>query len=272
MKRLFPILVFLFSSTVLGGSYTISSPGATDCRATFINGRSGKSLTNFGQVNFVRSGYYYGEIRGLIDFEALADSMRQVVNDSGSVTWDSAIVGLTHYNVTAPDDSIYVSVYKVIRMWEEGLGDGALGSGKDTCGACWDSANAAGYSGCSGTAADWGTDGCDNTGNDRSSTRETFGSHADSILIHDGISTGTPVDFYISGSTVTDTLGEGLIFIPVDYGDPSPPTNNPCIATFYSDDYTTIASRQPKITVYYTPTGGGEEPRRRRRMLSGGSQ
>lgn len=235
-----------------GGSFTIEE--GTDVKSAKIWSKATEKNYNYGAAIYLNIGNNYGEYRSLIWFETLADSMKQVVTDSGGVTWDSAVLTLTVANLTSEDDSVYVSLYKIIRDWEEG--DGTT-EGEDTCGVCWDSANAIDYTDCSGSQADWGTDGCDNTTTDRSATRETCSGRIDSILVEDADESGATKTFGISSATITDTLKYGLLLMPVAMTETTSPYGG-----FYSEDYGT-ALRRPKIQVWYTKVTGDGGARRR---------
>jgi hypothetical protein len=157
-------------------------------------------------------------------------------------------------------DSVFASLYPIKRAWSEGLGTSS-GNGYDTCGASWDSANATHWGGCSGTAADWGTDGCNNTTSDRSSTREVVTGHPDSTLFTAGpADNNDTLPLYISGVTIGDTNNcKGWILIAGGYGGNDGVQS---IWTLFTDD---AAGNQPYLVLYLSDKPGGTIINRLRR-------
>ncbi len=238
------VIILLLSVLVFAGNFTISGEDSkASCIYSYLSNR------NWGEGDYLWVGQGWADrfARTLYYPSSLADSMR----DIGTATWDSAIVGLvfTEDEMTwETADSVFISVFKITEpAWEEGNGTNHnLNAGFDTCGVMWDSANATDYTGCAGSPTDWSSD-----GGDHSATRETFGSHADSILVRGSeTSSGDTIYFYISGATIADTMGNkaGLLFKHVAIGGSGGFAQK---ANFNSDDYKT-ASRKPFITVYYT--------------------
>jgi hypothetical protein len=252
------LLVFIvWANTACAGNFSITSANTADIDMSFINDGTGDTKKNAGAATSGKIGNYYGDyMKILIRFNTLADSMQQVYADSGEVTWDSAKVTINAKNYRDAD-SMWIVAYKIIREgWVEGVVSDV--SGIDSCGVCWDSANAVNYVGCAGVTEEWGTAGCDNITTDRSNTRETIGSHPDSILIVTAVY--LDYDIYISQPTIADTMGGGIL---IDYVAIGVDDLNPLIFV-YSDDYAGATVR-PELQVWYHV---GAESFRRRRMLN----
>lgn len=194
--------------------------------------------------------------RFVIRFNTLPDSMITV----GAAIWDSARIGLVIDALpdTANRDSLCATAHKITTaLWVEGLG-----TGQDTCGVKWDSANATGYSGCSGSPLDWTSD-----GGDFSATRETYGSHADSLWISKDIQLeDDTVYFYISSATVSDTMGNkaGILIQHIQFANNA---DNDCSVIFDSDDQ---SGKEPFLEVWWSTVGEAAQSPRRRKLLTEG--
>jgi len=250
MKRLWILIFLLCATSALAtetqGSFTLKDAqcGADSMKATYL--RSTADLICYGGAVTMLLGGGTNIYRSLIFFNQLDDWMAITAAGYNSITWDSALVTL---NITGEGmdagESLYVSAHKIIRStWIEA---GNLGD----CGATWDSAymrySLLNEDLCTGTAADWGTNGCDNATTDRSNTRETCGGRVDSLWVWSTITTSDNLVFGISGATVTAGLGYGLVFIPRGV------VGTVVSVTVGSDDNAT-ASNRPRIQVFYTGT------------------
>jgi len=222
-------------------SFTIDGASAIVDAAPIYN-RGGYEQRNYGTRPSLHVGNDHRatnrDWHSLIWFNTLDDSMRAI----GAVTsWDSAMIGLIVFSDGAGGASLSVTTHKLsTNLWEEGTSDNTVG-----CGVTWDSANADAGGACGGTPTDW-TD-----GGDYSATRETYGSHPDSIILSDvQISVNDTIYFYISGSTISDTMGDnaGIIIVPSSYI-----TDDNTTIGFDSDDGT----EEPFMQVWYT---AGEPP------------
>lgn len=236
------ILILFCPVVILADSFTISGSAAlVDAARVYKQ----SPLRNYGAHvaltigdNFI-PGLRRNQI--LIRFNTLDDSMRAV----GAATWDSARIGLTLDLMDDADDSLCVTAHKITTAgWLEGIA-----TGTNACGSSWDSANAISYGGCAGDALDWTVD-----GGDYSATRETYGSHPDSVwLTPSDWSLDDTVYFYISSATLSDTMGNhaGILLHDQQYITNS---GNDNYYQFDSDDQT---SRRPLLQVWYTT---GEPP------------
>jgi hypothetical protein len=186
--------------------------------------------------------------RALYNFPTLRDSMDAV----GSATWDSALfkVVATAVNGLNASDSIFSTVNKVTTIWDEGTGTGAA-----TGGATWDSASATGTGGSEpNSPLDWTTNGGDYQSDGENQPTISSGPYhaiGDSVYFwNGGISQYDTVVYRISGTTVADTLDEGLILVAARQSASGS-------IVFASNDYVTPTVRRPKLIVYYTTAGGG---------------
>lgn len=189
----------------------------------------------------------------LIRFNTLDDSMVAV----GAATWDSARIGLTLDLAADATDSLVVTAHKITTAgWLEGTS--APPTTSDSCGACWDSASTSQGNGCGLSSVPWTT-----AGGDYSATRETVGSHADSVILTlDDWSLDDTVYFYISSATVSDTMGNkaGILLFPQQFID----DDNGNTWGFDSDDQ---SSNRPFLQVWYTTGVAAAYPMRRRHIV-----
>jgi len=253
------------SFTIIGGS-TFATSKATiqhiyDGAVATNYGGAGAGLISLGKYGASSNLYYV-----IATFSTLTDTLR-IVGSTKQI--DSAKLMLSVHATPTAGDSVFASVYEIIRTYV--VGDGG-------CGVCWDSAYAYGDGGCSGTPAAWGTAGCQNTTTDRKATRETVAGHPDSVLMTAGVADNEDsVYFYISGATIADTVNfKGLLIMPVAYG------GNDGVQSLIV--FHNLATAYPLLTVWYSdkaappaattipnyihcPSGPGL-----RQSISGGSQ
>ena len=252
------------SFTIIGGSTFATSKATIQhiIDTSQLNyGGAGAGYVTIGKVGVASIKYY-----DIATFSTLIDTLR-IVGSTHQI--DSAKLMLSVHATPTAGDSIFASVYEIIRTYV--VGDGG-------CGVTWDSAFATGDGGCSGTPAAWGTAGCQNTTTDRKATRETVTGHPDSVLMTAGVADNEDsIYFYISGATIADTTNfKGLLIMPVAYG------GNDGVQS--SVVFHNLATAYPLLTVYYSdkaappaataipnyihcPSGAGM-----RQSISGGSQ
>jgi hypothetical protein len=234
MKKLVLILLLLSTSAFAAGTFTIS--GETDSSVIKMT-RIYNAATSYNYGGAVLSYVLWDDasaiVKTLFHVTTLADSMRHVQTDSGSIVWDSALVTFTTGATNA--GSGIVGFYKLKRAWGEGASTGAVAEGASWV--CSDSTSSA--------HTHWGTAGCDNTTNDRSGTVEVR-----TTTLAGGTNTAFTVP--ISGATVGDTLGgtaTGGLGVVLQA---TKATDVITTITIHSDDASTAnRAYRPKIVVYY---------------------
>jgi len=234
------------SFTIIGGS-TFSTSKVTiqhiiDTSASVNYGGAG--YVTIGKVGAGSIKYY-----DIVTLSSLIDTLR-LIGSTHQI--DSAKLMLSVHAAASAGDSVFVSVYEILRTYVPGDGG---------CGVTWDSAFATGDAGCSGTPAAWGTAGCQNTTTDRKSTRETVTGHPDSVLMTAGVADADDsIYFYISGATIADTTNfKGLLLMPVAYG------GNDGVES--KEVFHNLATAYPQIWVYYSDKVTATASARRRIVL-----
>jgi hypothetical protein len=240
------ILFTIFLASCFTGlnaeSFDIRASAST-CDMTELYERTEYQAYNYGLADILTMGDNYQLTRNhhlLINPLDLGDSMQVYGADS----WDSLhiILTCTSAGFFVSGDTLYFKVHKILTAWTEGVGLGA----SDTCGACWDSANATGYTGCAGDPAAWTSEGAESDGNDRAAAYE----FTDSLyLLGAEVDGDSTITIRVSGATLTDTLGDYGVGVYMSTQYPST-----CDARFNiaSDDNTAEADR-PLFRVFYTP-------------------
>jgi len=248
------IVICGMAVSAAAGNFTISNSVVLTDMTALDEANPQKNYGNSSANSIGKAGPSSTRWHHLIRFNSLRDTMIAL----GDKQWDSARIGIVIGATPTAGDSIFVSAFKIIRDWEEGVGGGV-----DTCGACWDSANQVGHGSCVGAAVDWGTNGCMNTTTDRSGIRETCSGRADSLLLVSGGSAdvGDTVYFYISGATVADTMGAGIALIPVAYGGDDGVQS---LSGFRTDD---ASGYRPWLTVWYSEKTTVSAALLRRRLI-----
>lgn len=235
------------------GSFTIEGT-ASNVDATGLSKFS--NLMDFGAHTDLKVGddfqpqtrYWHTIIR----FNTLPDSMTTV----GAAVWDSARMGVVLDIAADATDSLVVTAHKITTAgWLEGTS--VPPTTDDSCGACWDSASTSQGDGCGLSSVPWTT-----AGGDYSATRETYGSHADSVILTlDDWSLGDTVYFYISSATLSDTMGNkaGILLFPQQFID----DDNGNTWGFDSDDQ---SSNRPFLDVWWSSVGAPTSSPRRQKI------
>jgi hypothetical protein len=236
------------SFTIIGGN-TFSTNKVNAVQ--IYNGATGTNYSSYGYPSIGKYGASSNISEIITQLPTLIDTLR-IVGSTHQI--DSANIMYTTHAAGTAGDSVFAAMYEIIRTFVIGTGASA-----DTCGVTWDSAYMVGDGSCSGTAAAWGTAGCNNTTTDRKSTRETVTGHADSVLFTAGVADNDDTTyFWISGATIADTSNfKGLIMIPVAYGGDDGVQS---LWTLHN-----LATAYPKLTVWYSDkvVAGGTSKRRR---------
>jgi len=241
------LILLCLNSIVFADSFDIDSSDVDMSHISKYNNQK-----NYGAVSPLQVGDNY--IPGtrtnhiVIKFPTLADSMQNV----GAANWDSAKLNLVVYSSTylAPGtsdpDTLCITLHKLTTVWDEGEASPGEASG----GVTWDSASATGTLGNAPNAPlDWTTDGGDYSGTVEDDTV---------YLVGGNVSQYDTISFLISSSTISDTLGEGLIVLEarVADGDDGDDAGSAAYLLFYSDDETNDA-RKPYLEVYYSAATDG---------------
>jgi len=258
MKRFLLILTIFLMSGIWSGavadSFVLDGTSSTEGDMAYIY--SYDEDYNYGANLNLRLGNAWipggGRwFKALLRFNLLDDSMKTI----GSVTWDSALVGLVVTdNVigdgTSVPDSVGITVHKLTTAgWQEGTY--VADAGSPTGGVTWDSASAVG-TGSMSDPLDWTSD-----GGDYNATPEDIGWSNDTVWVVGAQTVGDTIWFPVSGGAVSDTMGNhaGIILVTsrVANGDDGA---NYAYFKVGSDDHFTEATR-PILRVYYT---SGEPP------------
>ena len=223
MKILMALLLMallLIPFLAWGDEFTITG---FDNDITLINEYA--ATTNEGSTTTGKVGQSWANRRTrlLMFFPSFNDSM----SAAGAVTWDSARVGVVVYEWgTSLDagDTLSILLHALTQDFVEAE-------------ATWNI-----YS----TGNSWTT-----AGGDFNSTRLTYGSHPDSLLVsYPDISGKDTLYVYIPGASLSDSLANGLILVQSYL----PNGNYEVEVNLMTDDYAT-ASLRPFITAWYTEGG-----------------
>ena len=241
MKYLITLL--LLCSPVMADSFQLDISADIDMAYIY----SHESNYNWGNSYIAEIGQKYSGryARIALRFSALNDSMQ----NHPDVSWDSAIVTLDVRGISdayfGDDDSLGVDFFKMTTAnWIEGIGDGA-----DAGGITWEAAVDASNG---DVGVDWGTDGGDMEAVGERGT-DTLWLTADMIRnAHDSI------DFYISGATISDTMGNGAgIMMRLTRAIDN--NSDLAVKAVFNTNKETEESYRPHLRVYYSATPASGE-------------
>ena len=254
MKKIIIVLMCLLPAIVLADSFTIDS---LDLEMTAIS--QYYPLRNYATSITLSLGDQLMSSRDINILFRDSVAYDSIANHSG-VTWDSLIIGIIiHGNSLeqATNDTLGLSAYVLLQpLWVEGLGAGAT----DTCGACWDSANATSYTSCTGSNTDWTTNGALGSGTDHDASPlqirlGSAGGYDDTLKI-DSLTAVTAIDdtifIKVPGTDVADSLNQAGILLIGSYqvgtGD--------CNITIRTDEY---SNPSKPFSIYYFTEGAASE-------------